>query len=475
MRITLASIGDAVLVTDAEGRVTSLNPVAEALTGWASPEAAGQPLPAVFRIVNEETRREVENPALRALREGVVVGLANHTVLIARDGTERPIDDSAAPIRDPDGRVIGAVLVFRDIGEKRRAEAEVRRAGERARTILESITDAFCALDRDWRFVYANRQAEALLGRSAGDLLGKVHWEEYPATLGTEIERSYRRAVAEGVAVSFREFYPPHDRWYEIHAYPSPDGLSVYFRDVTGRVQAEERARFQAHLLDTVGQAVIVTDPQGRITYWNRFAETLYGWRADEATGRSIKEVVVAEELAGRAEEIMARLRAGEGWSGEFTVRRRDGTTFPAFVTDTPVFDERGSLRAIVGVSMDITGRKEAEERLRRSEQQLADFFENATVGLHWVGPDGTILRANRAELDLLGLRTGGVRRPPHRRVPRRRGRHLRHPAAVAGRGGAARLPGPAAVQGRLGQGRADRLQRPVGGRPVRPHPLLHP
>jgi PAS domain-containing protein len=96
-------------------------------------------------------------------------------------------------------------------------------------------------------------------------------------------------------------------------------------------------------------------------------------------------------------------MRAGEGWSGEFTVRRRDGTTFPAFVTDTPVFDERGSLRAIVGVSMDITGRKLAEERLRRSEQQLADFFENATVGLHWVGPDGTILRTNRAELHLLG------------------------------------------------------------------------
>ena len=191
-----ASIGDAVLVTDAEGRVTSLNPVAEALTGWSTPEAAGQPLPSVFRIVNEETRREVENPAIRALREGVVVGLANHTVLIARDGTERPIDDSAAPIRDAAGGVVGAVLVFRDISERRRAEAEVRRAGEQARTILESITDAFFAVDRDWRFTYVNRQARARPGSPAGrPARARASGTSIPEWPGSEFERAYRRAV----------------------------------------------------------------------------------------------------------------------------------------------------------------------------------------------------------------------------------------------------------------------------------------
>ncbi len=103
LRITLASIGDAVISTDAEGRVTFMNGVAEALTGWPQAEAVGRPLPDVFHIVNERTRQPVENPALRALREGTIVGLANHTVLIARDGTERPIDDSAAPMRDEAG------------------------------------------------------------------------------------------------------------------------------------------------------------------------------------------------------------------------------------------------------------------------------------------------------------------------------------------------------------------------------------
>ena len=99
----------------------SLNPVAEALTGWSSAEAVGQPLPSVFRIVNEGNRRPVDNPALPALQDGVIVGLANHTLLIARDGSERPIDDSAAPIRDSTGRVVGAILVFRDITERKRA------------------------------------------------------------------------------------------------------------------------------------------------------------------------------------------------------------------------------------------------------------------------------------------------------------------------------------------------------------------
>src|SRR5262249_40076828 len=120
LRVTLASIGDAVLSTDAAGRITYLNPVAEQLLGWTTGEAAGRAVADVFRIVHEQTRQPVANPALRALAEGVVVGLANGTVLIARDGSERPIDDSAAPIRDAGDHIIGSVLVFRDISERRR-------------------------------------------------------------------------------------------------------------------------------------------------------------------------------------------------------------------------------------------------------------------------------------------------------------------------------------------------------------------
>src|SRR5262249_22630420 len=124
--------------TDTEGRVTFMNGVAETLTAWPRAEAIGRPLTIVFNIINERTREPVENPALRALREGTTVGPANHTVLIARDGTERAIADSAAPIREAGGPVLGAVLVFRDVGDRRGAE----RAQAFLAAIVESSDDA---------------------------------------------------------------------------------------------------------------------------------------------------------------------------------------------------------------------------------------------------------------------------------------------------------------------------------------------
>jgi len=125
LQITLFSIGDGVITTDEHGRVQSLNGMAEQLTGWQDHDARGRSLETVFDIVNETSRERVENPAVRALREGRVVGLANHTLLISRDGAERAIDDSAAPIRGVDGRLLGAVLVFRDVTEQRRAQASL--------------------------------------------------------------------------------------------------------------------------------------------------------------------------------------------------------------------------------------------------------------------------------------------------------------------------------------------------------------
>ena len=141
----LSSIGDAVIATDGQGRVSFTNPVARSLTGWAEDEAKGKPLQDVFAIVSEEDRRPVETPVARVIREGVVVGLANHTALIARDGTERPIADSAAPIKDHEDKIVGVVLVFRDVTDKRRHEQErecLLAAEQVARSEAESANRA---------------------------------------------------------------------------------------------------------------------------------------------------------------------------------------------------------------------------------------------------------------------------------------------------------------------------------------------
>src|SRR5262249_4808929 len=141
---TVRSIGDAVIATDAQGLVVFMNPVAETLTGWDVDAARGRDLPEVFRIVNAETRNAVESPAARVLREGVVVGLANHTVLLARDGREIPIDDSGAPIRDAGGELMGVVLVFRDVAEREARERERRQIqwAEAARVAAERTSNA---------------------------------------------------------------------------------------------------------------------------------------------------------------------------------------------------------------------------------------------------------------------------------------------------------------------------------------------
>lgn len=157
LRVTLSSIGDAVITTDTNGGVTFLNPVAQSLTGWTQEDAASKPLDTVFKIVNEETRRTAENPATRALREGLVVGLANHTLLIARGGMERPIDDSAAPIRNARGEVAGVVLVFRDVTERREQERQVRDALAYADNIIATMREPFLVLDKNLRVVTANR------------------------------------------------------------------------------------------------------------------------------------------------------------------------------------------------------------------------------------------------------------------------------------------------------------------------------
>ncbi|MGH7790280.1 MAG: CHASE3 domain-containing protein [Candidatus Binatia bacterium] len=161
LQVTLRSIGDAVITTDAEGRVTFLNPVAEELTGWTNVAAAAQPLATVFPIVNERSRAPVDNPALEALKTGCIVGLANHTVLIARDGTEVPIDDRAAPIRDAQDRITGAVLVFRDIGEKRRSQQRIERE---LRFLADASEALIGSIDYEATLSQLTRAAVPMLG-----------------------------------------------------------------------------------------------------------------------------------------------------------------------------------------------------------------------------------------------------------------------------------------------------------------------
>ena len=398
-RTTLSSIGDAVIACDTVGSVTFLNGTAASLTGWPEDGALGHPLHEVFNIINETTRRPVDNPVMQVMELGQVVGLANHTILIAKDGTERPIADSAAPIRDPHGSMLGVVLVFRDVSDERRAQAALEQQRHWLETTLESITDAFCGFDHQWRFTYVNRQAEELLGRRRETLLGRDHWTEYPETIGTEVERFYRRAVAEQISVTFEHYFEPHGRWYEINAYPSVEGLAVYFRDVSARKRDEILLRESEHrfreLADAMPQIVWTADPHGQIDYlnqrWTDFTG-LPGSVSNEAWGQLLHPDDAslagarwaAATRSGEAFEMPLRLLDRHNnvyrWHLIRTVASRDSTGQVSrwFGTGTDIHQQKlaeSSLRYLAEISAELAGVVDYEATLQKVAELSVPFF----------------------------------------------------------------------------------------------------
>jgi len=174
LAVTLNSIGDAVIATDAEARVVIINPLAAKLTGWAQAEAMGRPVDEIFHIISQDTREPAAVPVLKTLAQGIVQGLANHTVLIARDGSECAIADSCAPIRDRDGQVIGAVLVFRNVTEEYAVQQALRDSNALVRAVLHTVADGILTLHaHSGKIATANPAAEQMFGYAAADLVGQ--------------------------------------------------------------------------------------------------------------------------------------------------------------------------------------------------------------------------------------------------------------------------------------------------------------
>jgi PAS domain S-box-containing protein len=373
-RVTLSSIGDAVIATDTEGRVTFLNPVARELMGWDPDAAAGRPLGDVFRIVNEATRRPVENPALRALREGVVVGLANHTVLIARDGAERPIDDSAAPMLDERGHPVGAVLVFRDVTERRRAE----EARARLAAIVESSEDAIVSKTLDGVIRSWNAGAERLFGYPAGEAVGRpITLIIPPERLDEEREILGRLRRGERVEHFETVRVAKDGRRLDISLTVSPVrdaegrviGASKVARDITDRKRAEiarreSEQRFR-QLADAMPQLAWTARPDGTIDYLNR-RWTEFTGLPETVGNEGWGQILHPDDARPAGERWAASVATGTSFEMEIRLLDRRRQTYRWHLIRTVAArDETGKVVRWFGTGTDIHEQKRVEESAR--------------------------------------------------------------------------------------------------------------
>nr|WP_295784000.1 PAS domain S-box protein [Rhodoferax sp.] len=438
LTVTLNSIGDAVIATDAQGCVTLLNPVAENLTGWTQGQAHGRPIAEVFHIINKVDRHVTTIPVVEVLAHGTIQGLANHTVLIARDGREFDIADSCAPVRDLTGDVVGAVLVFRNVTAEHAAQQTLRDSAARVQTILNTVGDGIVTLHAQGGIIEsANPAIEHMFGYGAAELKGKafgflipeLDQEQHNVALEHYGVSDAARAIGRGREVmGFRKdgsFFP-----LEIAVSDMLLGQQRYFtgilRDISARKQAEEALReagaLQSAIFNSANFSCIATDTQGLIQIFSVGAERMLGYEAVEVVNLvTPADIADPKQVVARAQALSVELttpiapgfealvfKASRGMEDiyELSFIRKDGSRLPAMVS---VFALRGDDSAAIGyllIGTDNTQRELVESDralLERTLQQKNAELESAR---------STADKANMAKSEFLSSMSHELRSP---------------------------------------------------------------
>ncbi len=433
---TLASVGDGVIATDTEGRVTFMNSVAEVLTGWALQDARDKPIAEVFNIINEQTRLKVDNPVHKVLQLGTVCSLANHTLMIRKNGTEVPIDDSGAPIRDEKGNTTGVVLIFRDITERKKAETTLRRTEERNRLladILDKAAQPFGIGLPDGRLGTVNKAFCSLTGYSAEEL-GNMDWAKVltPPEYNKMEAEILSELAKTGQPVRYQKEYIRKDGSRVsiellVHLVRAADGQVEYYysflTDITERKRAEEALKKSeqrwATTLASVGDGVIATDIEGKVTFMNMVAEGLTGWTQNESSGKPITEVfnIINEQTRLQVDNPVhkvLRLNMICGLANHTILVRKDGTEVAIDDSGAPIKDEKGNTTGVVLIFRDITERKKGSEELFRVNRELQALSEcNQTIA-RAVDEQSLLFEICRIMCDTAGYRMAWIGKVEH-------------------------------------------------------------
>jgi PAS domain S-box-containing protein len=289
----------------------------------------------------------------------------------------------------------------------RKAEEDLREANKLVTTILESITDAFCALDHQWYFTYANSQAEQVLQKTRQELLGHSIWEIFQEAVGSIFYEQFHKAVSEQIIVEFQAYYPPLDTWFEIRAYPSADRLSVYFRNINEAKHREEallesEARFRS-MADSAPVMLWISGTDALCTFFNQTWLDFTGRTLAQEMGNGWAEGVHADDCQRCLDTYLSAFKAHQPFTMEYRLRRADGAYRWVLDTGTPRFTPDGNFAGYIGSCIDITVNKEAEVALQKYADQFQELYNHAPCGYHSLDKEGTIVLVNETELDMLG------------------------------------------------------------------------
>ena len=413
LRVTMESIGDAVITTDFEGDVEYLNEVATQLTGWPLADAMGRPLTDVFHIINEDTRRTVENPVEKVLKLGRAVGLANHTLLVHRDGSERPIDDSAAPMRDSRGDIVGVVLVFRDVVSRRRAELQLARSERELADFFENATVGLHWIDANGRILRANRAELAMLGYTADEYVGRPIADFHADTdvIASLLERLRRgEEVRDFPARMRRKDGRMIDVLVSSSAYREK-GEFLHTRcftiDVTGRKRAEEALRESEQrfrlMADAAPVLIWLSGADKKYTWFNRRWLEFVGRSMDEQLGDGWTDSVHPEDRQRCVQTYSDAFDAREAFSIEYRLRNALGVYRWVLDSGVPRFETYGEFAGYIGSCIDITDRREIEVELARSEARFRRMADANLIGVGFGDGQGNVTYVNDEMLRMMG------------------------------------------------------------------------
>lgn len=383
LHTTLYSIGDAVISTDKNGLIRQINPVAEALTGWKEEEARGRNLEEVFKIICEDTGDKVDSPVKRVLEEGIVVGLANHTILISKEGTSRPIADSGAPIRDKEGNITGVVLVFRDQTEERAAQESLLRSEERMRAIVEGTPNLFFyTQDENANTTYVSSTVEKITGYCVEVWLKEKGWFLTDSIINENAKELTRKHLqgdfSENTAVLEVKHASGSNIFLEVFEYPIFNngkivGLQGVAHDVTARKKYEENLKKLYKATDQSPVSIVITDVNGNIEYVNPYLLEITGYTPEEVLGRNPRIFKSGNTTAEEYNELWKTILEGGLWKGQFRNKKKDGTFFWESASISAIKDDRNRITHFIAVKEDITDRKMILEQLIEAKNKAED------------------------------------------------------------------------------------------------------